>query len=272
MNIKPFENEKNEILGIIECFIDVTILKKAELALIKSEAQLKKASNTKDKLFSIIAHDLRSPFTSILGFSELLAENINYFEMAEREEFIRNINTSAKNTLSLLDNLLNWAKTQTGKIIIKSGKIILSSVIQEIIEISSTAANFKNITLNHQQSEDIEVFTDENMLKIVLRNIVFNAIKFTKNGGDINISVISKQDNVEITISDNGVGMNDEARKKLFNIDTNTSSKGTANEKGSGLGLVLCKEFVEKLGGIIWVESKEGIGSDFKFTLPLSKS
>lgn len=271
LNIKPFKNEKNEILGIIECFIDITAIKKAELSLIENETQLKKINATNNKLFSIIAHDLRLPFNSILGFSELLMDNKNDFEIAEREEFAKGINTTAQNTLSLLDNLLNWAKAQSGKIIIQPEKIILSSIILEVIEILTLVANFKSIALIYNQSNEIEVVADEDMVKLVLRNLVSNAIKFTKSGGDVNISAISNQDEVEISISDNGVGMNDKARKKLFKIATNVSTSGTANEKGSGLGLVLCKEFVEKLGGTIWVESEEGVGSDFKFTLPLIK-
>tara|TARA_R110001583_G_scaffold24456_1_gene89146 strand:+ start:405 stop:1508 length:1104 start_codon:yes stop_codon:yes gene_type:complete len=272
LNIKPFKNEKNEILGIIECFIDITALKRAEIDLKESEAQLKKVNVAKDKLFSIIAHDLRSPFTSILGFSKILIENVKYFEIKETEEYLGIINSSAENTLVLLDNLLNWAKTQTGKLVLQTENIVLLSTINEIIELENVAANIKNITLNYNQFDEVEFCTDENMVKTILRNLISNAIKFTKLGGAINISTISKHNQVEITVSDNGVGMDDEKRKKLFDTSANITSSGTANEKGSGLGLVLCKEFVEKLGGNIWVESEEGKGSDFKFTLPLNKS
>jgi len=251
---------------------DITAQRVAEDALKASEKQLRELNATKDKLFSIIAHDLRSPFNSILGFSELLIENVKDFKVAESEMFLGLIYSSAKNTLILLDNLLNWAKTQTGKIIIQPEKIILSSIIQETIEISNSAAKIKNIAIKYNQSDEVEVYADKDMLKTVLRNLISNAIKFTKSGGDVNVFVISKHNKVEISISDNGVGINDETRKKLFDASINLTSWGTANEKGSGLGLVLCKEFVEKLGGNIWVESEEGKGSDFKFTLPLKKS
>jgi len=237
-------------------------------ALKKSDSKLKESNDTKDKFFSIIAHDLRSPFNNILGFSELLIENSNNYEAAETEKYLGIINSSANNTLILLDNLLNWAKSQTGKISFNPEKIILSNVILEIIKLKKSIAKAKNISLNYFSSDEIEVYADENMLKTVLRNLIFNAIKFTKLGGHINIYAVSIQDHVEISISDNGVGMKDETRKKLFNISTNITTKGTANEKGSGLGLVLCKEFVEKLGGNIWVESEEGKGSTFHFTLP----
>ncbi|MGZ2369465.1 sensor histidine kinase [Ancylomarina sp. YFZ004] len=223
---------------------------------------------TKDKLFSIIAHDLRSPFNSILGFSELLIENLKDFEISESEKYVRFINSSAQNTLVLLDNLLNWAKSQTGQIAFNPQKISLSSLISEVIEQSNSAAIAKEISLIHKQADEIEAYADEDILKTVLRNLISNAIKFTKVGGCINIVVITEQKHVEISISDNGIGINEEKLKTLFNISSNTTSLGTANEKGSGLGLVLCKEFVEKLGGSIWVESEERIGSNFKFTLP----
>lgn len=236
----------------------------------ENEIQLRELNATKDKLFSIIAHDLRSPFNSILGLSKLLIENVENNEAEETAEFLGIISLSAKNTLVLLDNLLNWAQSQTGQINFKLEKLILSSIIQEILDISISNAKMKNISLNDIQSGDIEVCADENMLKLVLRNLISNAIKFTRPGGNIKVLAISKQNHVEISISDNGVGMNDETCKKLFDIPENMTSVGTANEKGSGLGLVLCKEFVEKLDGKIRVESELGKGSNFKFTLPLN--
>jgi signal transduction histidine kinase len=257
----------------------------SSLKLAKSYTEIKQKNNkiteqieklrllnaTKDKFFTIISHDLRSPFNSILGFSELLIENVKELDIAETENYLEIISSSAKNTLVLLDNLLNWAKSQTGQINFNPKKLNLSSIIQEIIEKSNSMAKIKDISLNQMKSDEIEAYADENMLMIVLRNLISNAIKFTETGGNINISVISVENQVEISISDDGVGMNDETRKQLFDISADKTTKGTANEKGSGLGLILCKEFVEKLGGNIWVESELGKGSDFKFTLPLSK-
>jgi PAS domain S-box-containing protein len=262
-------NGKKFLVGVVR---DITERKKTEQALIESESQLRELNATKDKLFSIIAHDLRSPFNNILGFSELLIETIKSTELAKSEKYLRLMNSSAKNTLILLDNLLNWAKSQTGQIKIKSEKINLPSIVLDILEQSNSIAKAKNISLNQTESDEIEVHSDKNMLKIVLRNLISNAIKFTNQGGKIDVFVTPKQNQVVITISDNGVGINDETCKKLFNISTNISTSGTVSEKGSGLGLVLCKEFVEKLGGNLWVESEEGKGSDFKFTLPLNKS
>ncbi len=233
---------------------------------------LRESNMTKDKLFSIIAHDLRSPFNNILGFSELLIEKGNNFKSSRSETYLNIINSSANDSLILLDNLLNWAKSQTGTINIKPIKLILSNVILEVIKLEKSIANVKNISLNYFTSDEIVVYADENMLKIVLRNLISNAIKFTKLEGEIGVYAISKQDWVEITISDNGIGMNEEKLKELFKLSSDASTLGTAKEKGSGLGLILCKEFVEKHNGKIWAESKEGKGSDFKFTLPLKIS
>ena len=248
---------------------DITKRKAAEEKLIQLNIKLQEIIATKDKLFSIIAHDLRSPFNSILGFSEMLIENIRVDEDKETEEFLRAINYSAKSTLVLLDNLLNWAKSQIGLINDNPERLVLSSIIQETIDHFELNAKSKNLTLNYIHSDEIEVYANENMLKTVLRNLISNSIKFTNLNGRVDVFVLHKTDHIEITISDNGVGMSSRACKKLFNISTNITSVGTANEEGSGLGLVLCKEFVEKLGGKIWVVSKKGKGSDFKFTLPL---
>ncbi|MEQ8809284.1 MAG: HAMP domain-containing sensor histidine kinase, partial [Imperialibacter sp.] len=150
-------------------------------------------------------------------------------------------------------------------------RIDLPSVIREVFELSSPIAKAKNISLRQTASEEIEVYTDERMLKTILRNLISNAIKFTKSGGSIIVSVVLEKNKVQFSVADNGLGINAEVSKKLFEMSANTSSLGTANEKGSGLGLALCKEFVKKLGGDIWLESREGDGSDFKFTLPMNR-
>jgi PAS domain S-box-containing protein len=258
---------KKYLVGVIH---DITERKKAEGSLKESEKQLKELNATKDKLFSIIAHDLRSPFNNIIGLSELLVENSIDFEESQR--YIKILNSTAKNTLNLLTNLLNWAKSQTGQLSFKPEKILFSDVILEIISLQKLLAETKNISLNYFPSDEMEVYADENMLKTVLRNLISNAIKFTNVGGHIRVFAILKQDHVEITISDDGIGMNAEKRKVLFDITSMTTTVGTANENGSGLGLILCKEFVEKNDGKIWVESEEGKGSSFKFTLPLNIS
>ena len=164
---------------------------------------------------------------------------------------------------------MNWAKSQTGQINFNPQQINLSSTINELVEGSNSLAAAKEISLCYNKTEEVTVYADKDMLKIVLRNLISNAIKFTKPGGNINILAKNEQNQIEITISDNGIGMNEESKAKLFKVGTNKTTIGTANEKGSGLGLILCKELVEKQGGKIWIESELGKGSDFKFTLPL---
>jgi signal transduction histidine kinase len=242
-------------------------LESKNLHIYQQSKELKELNSTKDKLFSIIAHDLRSPFNSILGFSELLSENIRDYDIEKSEEFIAIINSTAKHTLALLDNLLDWAKIQTGQMDYKPMSLRLQPVIQEIIDILNSSATIKNIKLNYAQSEDFIVHADPNMLKTILRNLIQNSIKFTNPGGKVDIYVVSKEKQVEVTVADNGTGMNETTRNKLFKKNANFTSFGTANESGSGLGLILCKEFVKDLGGKIWVESEVGKGSRFTFTL-----
>lgn len=255
-------DNKKYLVGVIH---DITERK-------KTENSLKELIATKDKLFSIIAHDLRSPFNGIIGFSELLIENSNDILLEDSEQYIKIINSAAKNTLILLDNLLNWAKSQTGQLSFNPEKVLLSEVVQEIITLSKTIAKSKNIALEYAGTDNLEIFVDVNMLNTVLRNLISNAIKFTNVGGHIKVSAALKQDQVEITISDNGIGINKEKLTKLFSISSNTTTLGTEDENGSGLGLVLCKEFIQKNNGDIWVESEENKGSNFIFTLPTYKA
>jgi len=258
---------KRFLVGVVR---DITASKKAEQALKQSEMQLTELNATKDKLFSIMGHDLRAPLNNILGLSELLIERVRKSDTEKSVEYLEIIKVSVKNTLALLDNLLNWAKSQTGEINYKPEKIDLSTTIRQVIELLDPIARTKNISLSQIASEGIEIYTDERMLKTILRNLISNAIKFTKSGGSIIVSVVTEKNQVQFSVSDNGLGINAEVSKKLFKVSANTSSLGTANEKGSGLGLALCKEFVKKLGGDIWLKSKEGDGSDFRFTLPLN--
>ncbi|KYG72835.1 PAS domain-containing sensor histidine kinase [Roseivirga echinicomitans] len=255
------------IVGVIR---DISEHQKAEAALKESEARLRALNTTKDKLFSIIAHDLRGPFYNIIGVSQLLINEVKDTENEATQKPIDMINSIAKNTFSLLDNLLNWARTQSGELNLVPEKIILPVLIHEIIELNKPLARAKDITLNYTLTDDIELYTDENILRTVLRNLISNAIKFTHLGGNVNISANIKNHQVEVAVADSGVGMNQETLNKLFNLSTNATLPGTAREKGSGLGLVLCKEFVKKLNGDIWAESEVGKGSTFIFNLPLS--
>jgi len=235
----------------------------------QDKRKLEALNQTQNKLFSIIAHDLRSPFINILGLSELLLENKKGTDNPESEKYTDLINSTAKNTLNLLDNLLNWAKSQTGELGLSQEKINLSKVILDILELKMSLAKAKNISLHFSPTDEIELNTDENILGTILRNLISNAIKFTNLGGHIEVVAIRNQYQVEISISDNGVGMDKTTIHKIFELSSKITMPGTANENGSGLGLVLCKELVEKLDGCIWVESEKGKGSNFKFALPL---
>lgn len=246
----------------------ITIFKK-NIIIQQDKIKLEELNLTQNKLFSIIAHDLRNPFNNILGLSELLLEKDT--EKSEAEEYIELINLTAKNTLNLLDNLLNWAKSQTGELSFVPKKINLSKIIYETIGLTKSLAKSKNISLNTSPINDIELYTDRNILSTIFRNLISNAIKFTNQGGYINILATTNGHQIEISISDNGVGMSEETILKIFDPSTTMTSLGTDNEGGSGLGLVLCREFVKKLGGHLWVESEEGQGSNFKFTLPLNR-
>ncbi|WP_111708675.1 sensor histidine kinase [Lutibacter citreus] len=266
---KAVRDYKGNIVMLQGSFQNITSKKLKEEELKESEKKLKELNATKDKLFSIIAHDLRSPFNTILGLSNLLANNTQNYDSEKVEKFSSYINSAALNTLTLLDNLLNWAKSQTGQIMFNPVKLNLQPLITHIIEVLNPAAELKNITLKHFQSNGLEVFADQYMLKIIIRNLITNAIKFTNSEGCIEVSALEKNNFIEITVSDNGIGMNKETLNKLFEFQSNETTVGTANEKGSGLGLILCKEFIENQGGKIWVESELGKGSNFKFTLPL---
>lgn len=267
----PIIDDKGKTIGLFGISRDITQLVKAEEMLKKQEKDLKEAVNTKDKFFSIIAHDLRSPFNTILGFTELVIKKTKKIEATEYEKYFGFINSSAKKTLVLLDNLLNWAKSETGKISFNPEKQIFSSVVYEIFQLLNTNAENKNIILNFFESEEIIVFADPNMIRSILRNLISNAIKFTNQNGKIDVHALQHNKFVEIVVSDNGVGMDEKTQNKLFRPNSNLSTLGTANEKGTGLGLKLCKEFVEKHRGKIWVESAVGKGTIFKFTIPLEQ-
>jgi PAS domain S-box-containing protein len=266
----PLLNKQGEVIGILGTYIDITERKNVELALQESEKQLRQLNVDKDRFISILGHDLKNPFYNILGFSEILSDEIEGLNKNEIKEIAGNIYKSAKITNKLLEDILMWARTQQDKIPFKPLILNFRDICIDILEILSPNANAKNITINHSAPDKINIFADTDMLKTVFRNLVSNAIKFTNNGGEINIIAEQKDAVVTISVSDNGVGIPPESTVKLFDISEVLTTKGTKGETGTGLGLLLCKEFVEKHGGVIWVESEVGKGSDFRFTLPIS--
>lgn len=247
---------------------DINESKLSEQRLKESEILLRELNATKDKFFSIIAHDLKSPFNSILGFSDLLKEFASSLDVNEIIQYASAIHTTADNTLSLLYNLLEWAQIQKGGMPFSPKPLIMSEVVNQAISAIVDVASQKGIELLNNTPPQIIISADENMIKTLIRNLVSNSIKFTKQNGKVEISAKTNNNEVEVSISDNGVGINKENLTKLFDIGSGFTTRGTGNEKGTGLGLILCKEFVEKHNGRIWAESEEGKGSTFKFILP----
>ncbi|MEI8113895.1 MAG: ATP-binding protein [Bacteroidia bacterium] len=237
----------------------------------ENENRLKDLVATKDKFFSIIAHDLRSPFNSILGFIDLIQNQYDDIDDSEMKNYLHLIDDDTQKTLKLLENLLDWAKIQTGKISFKPGIQRLLPIIENVEEILKSALNVKQLLLKHDISDQMEVFADTNMLTSILRNLISNSIKYSHPGGEITIDAESKNEWIEFSISDAGTGMDEETRKKLFVINGQVSAPGTENETGSGLGLILCKEFIEKHKGTIWVESIKGKGTKIVFRIPQVK-
>jgi len=236
----------------------------------ESESQLQETNNSKDKFFSIISHDLRSPFTSIIGFAEVMIEDIENLSKSEIKEFTSSIYKSAKNIQNLLENLLQWSRVQTGRIEYNPIKFDLSNLVNDVVALFQVMAARKKINLLNEVEENYQIIADKFMIDTVLRNLVSNAIKFTHQSGEIKICAnenISKG-NLQISVSDSGLGIKEEILQKLFKIDENITTRGTEKEKGTGIGLILCKEFIEKHNGQIWVESKLGEGSQFKFNIP----
>jgi PAS domain S-box-containing protein len=233
------------------------------------EKQLLQLNADKDRFMSILAHDLRSPFTSILGFLQLLTKNIRKYDINKIEMQINTAYNSALRVFNLLEDLLSWTRSQSGKLTFEPLELNFSTICNDVVEILKPNADTKNITINQMMVKEINVLADVNMLNTILRNLISNAIKFTNSDGRIDIYAEKNHKNVTITVSDNGIGIETEAIKKMFDVSQFYSTTGTANEKGTGLGLLLCKEFVEKHGGKIWVESELGKGSNFKFTMPL---
>ena len=232
-------------------------------------AELKELNATKDKFFGIIAHDLKNPLSSLIGASELL---INYVNQLDKDNILNIsmlLHGSAQQGYALLENLLEWSMTQTGKLEFSSQKMILNEVIKDTISIFKTQATNKNVDLQCKINGILEAEFDKNLISSVLRNLLSNAIKFTPKNGKVLVQAHKVGENIEICVKDTGIGIPENIGNNIFRIDVKYTREGTEQEKGTGLGLLLCREFIERHGGKIWVESKLGEGSEFKFTLPL---
>lgn len=245
------------------------LLREANTKLTESENELKEINVTKDKFFSIIAHDLKNPFQSLLGFSETLYNNFNELESEDVIEYSRLIYESSQNLFNLLGNLLQWSKSQLGSITISPQKINLYESLDDILSLNKVIAERKNITIKNNVDDSTEIIVDKHVISTVLRNLINNALKFTNQGGEISISSKIENDHIKVSVKDNGKGISEENIAKLFKISEEFSTKGTDNESGTGLGLILCKELITQSKGNISVDSKLGEGSNFTITLPL---
>ncbi len=256
-NWAAFKTETDEIIMV---GYDIT-----EMKLYQQE--LKQLNETKTKFFSIISHDLRSPFNTFIGYSGLLMEEYKDYTDEERLHFIKIINSSALATLKLLNNLLTWARAQSGNIEVNLEKVEMDFVLDEVLNVLNPVANSKSVKLISNIKNHQLVYSDHDMANTILYNLVSNSIKFTGEGGQITVGTSLEDEFLCISVQDTGIGIPAEITPMLFKVAGNVSRKGTNNEAGTGLGLVICKEFVEKMGGKIWLESEEGVGTTFYFTL-----
>ncbi|MCK9413512.1 MAG: HAMP domain-containing histidine kinase [Prolixibacteraceae bacterium] len=263
---EKIKSQRDEIRAQLE----INVLKSEEIE--GKNNELTELNATKDKFFSIIAHDLRSPFSSFLGLTQIMAEELPILSMPEIQEIAVSMRNSASNLFSLLENLLSWAKLQQGSIPFNPEIVQIRTIAGPIMAMMEESAKNKGIELVDHIPDNAAVFADINMLQTIFRNLVSNALKFTSKGGQIRVSAKPISNNmVEISVEDKGIGMNKEMTDNLFRLEINTSRLGTNGETSTGLGLILCKEFIEVQGGALRVESEIGKGSIFCFTLPANK-
>lgn len=236
--------------------------------------ELNELNDTKDKFFSIIAHDIKTPFNAIVGFSDLLIENFNTWNDQMKHQAIERINSASKNLIQLLENLLQWSRAQRGKIEIEFNpvNIHLNKAFKNLADLMKDNADSKNIELSYRLSDDdLTVNADHQMLDAILRNLVGNAIKFTNSGGKVMFTAKIENEFVKIEVTDNGIGIPLQLKEQLMSTKNIKTTPGTNNEKGTGLGLILVRDFVKKHGGIFGINSTPGEGSNFYFTLPKAK-
>jgi len=233
------------------------------------QRRVQEANAAKDKFFSIIAHDLRSPFTALVGMSQYLATGIDKLDAETAKEFLEGMHKSSKNAFNLLENLLEWSRIQTGRMPMSPEEIDVTEIVHENLALLEVNIETKELRIENKLHTKEPVYADENAVNTIVRNLLSNAIKFTPRGGQIVLSSNRTEDELVVSVQDSGVGIEPEILDTLFRVDVRNSQAGTDKEKGSGLGLVLCKEFVEKNGGRISVESEVGKGAMFMFTLPV---
>lgn len=264
-NVIAFSPSKGKVATI---FNDITDLVKNEEVIQKINNELAEANATKNKFFSIIAHDLKNPFHIIMSMSEILKDDYNSLSDTEKISFIEDIGSSSNKAYNLLEDLLSWASSQSGKIHFSPEIVPLKKAVQNDFHLLNSQASSKNIELIAEIAPAILIYADRNMFDTIIRNLLGNAIKFSYDGGQIHVRAVETGDFVTISVADNGIGLSGSDIQKLFRIEINNREIGKSKSKGTGLGLILCKEFVERHLGRIWVESEPNKGSTFFFTMP----
>jgi PAS domain S-box-containing protein len=267
-------DKDDQTINLIAIDSDITKLKQAEKEILKQKEEIEKhrdelakSNATKDKFFRIIAHDLRNPISTLAGSTNLIFNDFDEYNKEQTKNFIGELNRLSQTTFNLLENLLDWSSSQMGEIKYDPKSIHIGSLTQENIELIKQKVDSKNISLINHINDHCEAFADENMVKTIIRNLLSNAVKFTPNNGEINIRCSVDGEFLKYSVKDSGIGINKEDLKKLFKIETHHTTPGLANEKGSGLGLILCKEFVERNGGTIQINSEPNKGTTIEFTL-----
>ena len=268
---RPFYDLDDSFLGYIGSCYDITNEKIYQLNILDNNQKLEELNATQNKFFSIIAHDLRSPFSGLIGISDIMAKGIESLSLLELKEMAVILNQVSNSTFKLLTDLLEWSRVQIGQMPFNSQNHNIKDIIEKEIELLNRMAQEKKISIDFSKVEDIICVLDSNMFASVVRNLIGNAIKFTYEYGRIEITSLQTESKVILSVTDNGIGISKENIEKLFKIDSHLTTIGTANEKGTGLGLILCKEYVEKHGGKISVKSELGKGSTFYFTLPINR-
>jgi PAS domain S-box-containing protein len=263
--VEIYQSSENHFAVILS---DITARKMAQREITSKNKSLEKLNVEKDKLFSIVSHDLRSPMNGILGLTSMIKDEVESFSKDHIREMATSIHTSANSIIQLLQGLLEWSQLQRGNISYNPQSLLLLNSIHKSINLLNETAKAKKIAVICNIPDTISVFADNNMLESVTRNLISNAIKFTPKGGQIEInSTETDLNTIVISVKDDGIGMDETLLSKLFSLSAKINRKGTEGELSSGLGLIMCKELVEKHGGNIWARSEEGKGSTFYFTL-----
>ncbi|MFO7827506.1 MAG: PAS domain S-box protein [Bacteroidales bacterium] len=267
-SVNPLFDDHNNVIGSMGIARDITDRVMAEEKLNDKNIQLEELVKTKDKLLSVIAHDLKDPFNVLIGFSDLILEQYDDLSDKDKIRYVQQINSAANSGFNLLNNLLDWSKTQTNKIRYSPQKINLTKTINSVVYTLKNTALAKNLELKFNPSSEMIVYADDNMLRTVLRNIITNAIKFSFKNAEIIISVTENNENYIISVKDSGTGIKKEELELLLNKDNNFTKPGTEYEKGTGLGLIICNELIQQWGGKFNIETAFGKGSIFSFTIP----